>query len=92
MPHSCMDYGARRGQVDNRTVVRVNSPFAIGKYNSFPMHHRKLLEPVWQGFGFSKNGSSSGFSGGAASLLELEPFCKMIGKIASPVGLRLYNI
>jgi len=74
----------------NGIVVRVNSLFAIGKYNSSPMRHRKSLEPVWQGFGSSKNGSGS--SGGAASLVELEPFCKMFGKVASPVGLRLYNV
>ena len=30
--------------------------------------------PVWQGSGSSKNGFGSGSSGGAASLMELEPF------------------
>jgi len=30
--------------------------------------------PVWQGSGSSKNSSGSGFSNGAASLVELEPF------------------
>jgi len=38
---------------------------------------------VWQGFGSTKNGSGSGFSGGAASLMELEPFCKAFGQTAS---------
>jgi len=40
---------------------------------------------VWQGSGSSKNGSGSGSSGGAASLVELEPFCKTFGKTASHV-------
>ena len=39
--------------------------------------------PVWQGSGSTKNSSGSGFSGGAASLVELEPFCKAFGKMAS---------
>ena len=41
------------------------------------------LGPVWQGSGFTKNGSGSGFSGGAASLVELKPFCKAFGQTAS---------
>ena len=44
---------------------------------------------AWQGSGSSKNGSGSGFSGGAASLVKLEPFSEMFGKITSLVGLRL---
>ena len=47
------------------------------------------LEPVWQGSGSSKRGSGSSSSGGAASLVELEPFWKTFGKTVSPVGLRL---
>jgi len=38
---------------------------------------------AWQGSGSSKNGSGSGFSGGAASLVELKPFCKAFGQTAS---------
>jgi len=47
------------------------------------------LGPVWQSSGSSKNGSGSGSSSGAVSLVELEPFCKPFGKTASPVGMRL---
>ena len=36
-----------------------------------------------------KNSSGSGSFGGAASLVELEPFCKIFGKTASLVGLML---
>ena len=42
---------------------------------------------AWQGSGSFKNGSGSGSSGGAASLVELEPFSKTFGKTASLVGL-----
>ena len=41
--------------------------------------------PVWQGSGSSKNGSGSGSSGGAVSLVELEPFSKIFGKTVSPL-------
>jgi len=44
---------------------------------------------VWQGSGSSKNSFGYGSSGGAASLVKVEPFWKMFDKIASPVGLRL---
>jgi len=44
---------------------------------------------VSQGSGSSKNSSGSGFSSGAASLVELEPFCKIFSKTVSLVGVRL---
>ena len=49
----------------------------------------QALGPVWQGSGSSKNGFGSGSPGGAASLVELEPFSKTFGKTASLVGLGL---
>jgi len=47
------------------------------------------LGAVWQSFVSSKNSSGFGSFGGAASLVELEPFWKTFGKMTSPIGLRL---
>ena len=43
-------------------------------------HGNFNLESVWQDSGSSKNGSGFDFCGRAASLVELEPFCKMLVK------------
>ena len=40
----------------------------------------RSIGSVWQCSGSSKNISGSSFSCGAASLVELEPFCKKFGK------------
>ena len=45
-------------------------------------HGNFNLESIWQDSGSSKNGSGFDFCGRAASLVELEPFCKTFGKKA----------
>ena len=47
------------------------------------------LECDWQDSDSSKNGSSSGFFGGAASLMEQKPFWKLFDKIA-PLSCLIY--
>jgi len=56
-----------------RNRIQTAAPISKSSYNS---------GPVWQGSGSFKNGSGSNSFSGVASVVELEPFCKIFGKTA----------
>jgi len=56
-----------------RNRIQTAAPISKSSYNS---------GPVWQGSGSLKNGFGSSSFSGAASLVELEMFCKIFGKTA----------